>query len=246
MLLRLIVVLLFSAAFGLAVGMLAGAREKARLWIFLAASAALGLLAAHVLELSYPVLFDHLLSWQSWFEWSEFLSAPAYLPLFLARSLILLPLGFAAGFGASRLVGKSASPAWSLAYVLSFLAGFSVCWWASSEHLPSGVSSRVYVYRIAGSESGDDGKEFASFLDWNLSPHSGYEIYSRGLSLDFFSGSLKLEIGKSGPPVYVFVKEYLAHGSVCSTIRTSRTGYMSASELGDCYRNFARARTSVN
>lgn len=244
MILRLLLVIFASGLFGAALGFLSRSKDSTRNFVYSGIAAFAGLLAAILLQASYPVLFDHLLSRQSWFEWTEFLTAPEYLPIFLSRSLILLPLGFACGYGLSSMLVKSGAGTRSCLPVAAFLAGFALIWATQAEHLPSGCSSRVYVYRISGSQSDDDGMEFAEFLDWNSSPHMGYEIYSRGFSLDFLDGKLKLEIGKSGPPVYVFVKEYWLNGKRQSLIKSSLVGKQSASELGSYFRNFARSRCS--
>lgn len=240
---RLLVVILVSALFGLLCRYLASSGKKGRLYLNLAYCALSGLVGASLLCEFFPVLFDHLFYYESWFEWLEFVGS-GYACLLLPRSLILVPLGYLAGY---LLAGSWIEIRASLGKLspLAFLAGFMLAWACQAEHLPRGVESKVYVYRIAGSQyDANDSEQWVRFLEWNWSPYFGYKTYSTGLSLSLFSGEFKLEIGKEGPPTYVFVKEYWKDGRKTSLIHASKSGQMTAGELASYFRNFARSRTS--
>lgn len=239
---RMFVILLVSGFFGFAVAWLSRSQDKQRFYLQAGLAGLAGLIAAICLQLSYPVLFDHLFSRQSWFEWLPFVGS-GFAMMLLPRSLILLPLGFGLGFGmASLLAGREKLHCQAL---LAFLAGFFLLWGSNAEHLPAGVQTKTFVYRVTGSVcSRQDQDAFNSFLEWNWSPHFGYESYSRGLSLSFLSGLLKVELGDDGPPFYVFVKEYWRDGKKTAELRTSCRGSLTASELAARFRCFARSRTS--
>ncbi len=249
--LRLIVVLLVSGLFGLGCGLLSRSREKNRLYLFAAIAALLGTAGATILQVYQPVLFDHFFSYESWFEWLPFLGS-GFTLLFLPRSLILLPLGFAAGFATSR-VFASKDQAKSLLPLASFAGVFLLCWYSQAEHLPRGVETRTYVYRFMGEHySREQSQDWLSFLEWNWSPHMGYEIYSRDDMPRYLQTLLDVKDVILEQPqaagidesVFVFVKEYWVNGKRTSYIYTSKSGFKNASELGAFYRNFARSRCS--
>lgn len=247
---RLVTVLAVSSLFGLACGALSRSQNKEKTILWAALAGLLGTIGATTLQIFHPVLFDHLFSLDSWFEWFPFLGS-GYSLLLLPRSLILLPLGFAGGFALSKVCSKG-NPLSSYKPLLSFTACFLLIWGTQAEHLPGGVQTKTYVYRFMPSKySQEQSQEWVKFLEWNWSPHMGYEVYSR----DDMPRVMQLVLGvrdviNDNDPttldesVFVFVKEYWVNGKKTSVIRTSKTGFKNASELGWFFRNFARSRCS--
>lgn len=246
--LRLFLVLSVSILFGLLSG-LCCRTDKNRLFLFAGLGGLAGVIAAAMLQMFYPVLFDHFFSCDSWFEWVKY-AGTGYSLMLLPRSLILLPIGFAGGFALSKLVRPSQplSSGWPVA---AFATCFLLIWGFEAEHLPGEVQTRVCVYRFTDENlTEEQSDEWNKFLDWNWSPHFHYEVYSRdtmprALQLllnarDIFTN--QHEQPHLGGSTFVFVKEYWVKGQRKSVITTTKTGFKDAFELGEFYRNFARSR----
>ena len=247
---RLVTVLAVSSLFGLLCGFLSRSQNKERTVLWVALAGLVGTIGATTLQIFNPVLFDHFFSLNSWFEWFPHLGSGYSLSL-LPRSLILLPIGFAGGFALSKVCSKG-KPFSSYLPLLGFAACFLLTWGTQAEHLSGGVETRTYVYRFMPTkQSQEQSQEWNTFLEWNGSPYLGYAVYSR----DDMPRVMQLVLGirdvvvDSDPSnlddsVFVFVKEYWVNGKKTSVIRTSKTGFKNAQELGSFFRNFARSRCS--
>lgn len=246
--LRLFLVLSVSLLFGLLSGLLCRT-EKNRLFAFIGVGGLAGVVAAAMLQMFYPVLFDHFFYCESWIEWAKY-AGTGYSLMLLPRSLILLPLGFGGGFALSKLLrpNQALSTGWPVA---AFAACFLIVWGLEAEHLPSGTQTRVCVYRFTDNKvSEEQSNEWNKFLDWNWSPFFAYEVYSREnmpRALQLLLNARDLLTNPHEQPnlddsTFVFVKEYWANGKRVGVISTTKAGFKDAFELGEFYRNFARSR----
>ncbi len=236
---RLLIVLIAPFVIGLLLGVAIRKRGLRATLIGSAAAAVLGAGSAALLGYFYPALFSHLFSPDSWLEWTNFIPAPEYLVMFLPRSLFTMLVTLTIGvFAGSRAVlGK-----YSLLPLASFLLAIALTWAVNAPHGGPGTEIYTYVYRIADIDDDRDafiqqGDEWVSFLDWNLTPYIGYESFefrSANLMQDRMGGPV-VKSGK-GESVFVFVREYRKGGKTIATERITTSGFKTAAELRNILR----------
>lgn len=248
--LRILVIGFVAACIGGLLSFCARKRSATATSLWSAGAAILGVGAAAALEGFYPALFNNLFDSKSWFEWVELIPSPFALML-LPRSLVVMALGLFLGVTMVR-----PGPA-KRAYlpIAAFATGFLLTWGLQAEHLPRGVETRTYAYRIYDMEDYQPSNMSAwqqhsdnwiAFLEWTLTPHTGYESFSYSTVKampDRFGGDVtKPESGDT--TAYVFVKEYWKDGKQVGTIRTVRFGFLTTAEIQETFRNMVRARTT--